>query len=248
MWRFSPDGEFNLASTYHLAIAEQPKPPPFTSCWIWGLDTLPKIKHFLWLCNHGSILVRQVIKARGINCTVSYPLCRAQEESIIHVLRDYPVSRKFWLSIGVPQSLVDFLNLDLLDWLKLNCLCSNIIQANGLPWCLQIPFAIWLLWKHRNRIVFENSLINSKLHHLCIQVAREYFYCVSKGKKIKHHIAVQVRWNRPPLGWFKLNSNGASLRNPGKAGGGGLILDHHRKWVKGYIRRIGIASNITTEF
>ena len=133
MWRFSPDGEFNLASTYHLAIAEQPKPPPFTSCWIWGLDTLPKIKHFLWLCNHGSILVRQAIKARGINCTVSYPLCRAQEESIIHVLRDYPISRKFWLSIGVPQSLVDFLNLDLLDWLKLNCLCSNRIQANGLP-------------------------------------------------------------------------------------------------------------------
>ena len=30
MWRFSPDGEFNMAPAYHLAIAEQPRPPPFT--------------------------------------------------------------------------------------------------------------------------------------------------------------------------------------------------------------------------
>lgn len=96
MWRFSSDGDFNMASAYQLAIAEQPKPPAYTGCWIWGLDTLPKIKHFIWLCSHGSIQVRQVIKGRGINCTVNYPLCHVQEESIIHALRDCLVARKFW--------------------------------------------------------------------------------------------------------------------------------------------------------
>lgn len=57
-----------------------------------------------------------------------------------------------------------------------------------------------------------------------------------------------VRWNKPPLGWFKLNSDGASLGNPGKAGRGGLIRDHHGKCVKGHKRHIGIASSIIVEF
>lgn len=42
MWKFSPNRDYSMASTYHLAIAEQPKPLPFMGCWIWSLDTLQK--------------------------------------------------------------------------------------------------------------------------------------------------------------------------------------------------------------
>ena len=58
--------------------------------------------------------MRQVIKARGINCSRNCPLCYTQEETILHVLRDCPVARQFWLSMGVPQALNDFLTLDLM--------------------------------------------------------------------------------------------------------------------------------------
>jgi len=122
-----------MASAYLLAIAELPKPSPFTDYWIWRVDTLPKTKHFFWLCNHGSVPMRQVIKARGINCNGICPLCSVHEETILHVLRDCPAARNFWLSIGVPQALNDFLSLDLMDWLKCNFLCNNSIHTNGLP-------------------------------------------------------------------------------------------------------------------
>ena len=148
----------------------------------------------------------------------------------------------------MPQALNDFLSLDLMDWLKRNCLCSNNIHTNDLPWSSQFPFAMWLVWKQRNKAVFDNSPLNSKLNNLCIQTAREYFYCVSKGQKIKQQITIQVRWNRPPMGWFKLNADGASFGNLGKVGGGGLIRDHYGSWVKGYIKHIEFASNITAEF
>ena len=95
MWKLSHDGEFSMALAYFLAIAELPKPPPFMDCWIWRVDTLPKIKHFFWLCNHGSVPVRQVIKARGINCNGICPLCSVQEETILHFLRDCPIARNF---------------------------------------------------------------------------------------------------------------------------------------------------------
>ena len=75
MWKLSPDGEFSMASaSYLLAIAELPKPPSFMDYWIWRVDTLPKIKHFFWLCNHGTVPMRHVIKARGINCNGICPL------------------------------------------------------------------------------------------------------------------------------------------------------------------------------
>lgn len=90
MWKFFVDGEFNVASIYLLAITDQPKPPSFSGCWVWGINTLPKIRHFLWLCNHASIPTKQVIKKRGINCTVLCPLCNAQVESIIHSQR-FPI-------------------------------------------------------------------------------------------------------------------------------------------------------------
>ncbi|KAL0010415.1 hypothetical protein SO802_005523 [Lithocarpus litseifolius] len=78
----------------------------------------------------------------------------------------------------------------------------------------------------------------------CLHVLRESISTVSKGQQI----AIQVRWNKPPVGLFKLNADGASFGNPGKAGGGGLIRDHHGSWVKGYMRHIKFASSITADF
>ena len=59
---------------------------------------------------------------------------------------------------------------------------------------------------------------------------------------------MQVKWSKPPEGWFKLNSDGASCGNLGKAGGGGLIRDCSGKWLKGYARSIGLATSVSAEF
>ena len=42
--------------------------------------------------------------------------------------------------------------------------------------------------------------------------------------------------------------HGASQGNSGSAGGGGLIRDHDGKWVKGYMRNIGLATSVAAEF
>ena len=68
-------------------------------------------------------------------------------------------------------------------------------------------------------MVFQNSPLNPNLHSLCMKAATEYYYCVGKGPAFKRHSIIPVRWNKPHEGWFKLNSDDASLGNPGKAGG-----------------------------
>ena len=51
----------------------------------------------------------------------------------------------------------------------------------------------------------------------------------------------------PALGWVKLNTDGSSLGNPGQAGGGGVIRDHVGHWIRGFTRRVGVASSLAAE-
>ena len=57
-----------------------------------------------------------------------------------------------------------------------------------------------------------------------------------------------MKWSKPPEGWFKLNLDGASCGNPGKARSGGLIRDCSGKWLKGFARSIGFATSVLAEF
>ena len=41
--------------------------------------------------------------------------------------------------------------------------------------------------------------------------------------------------------------DGASQGNPGKVGGGGVIRDSSRKWVKGFSRSIRVATSVIPE-
>ena len=51
----------------------------------------------------------------------------------------------------------------------------------------------------------------------------------------------------PPSHWFKLNSNGSFVGNPGRAGGGGIIKNAEGEWIKGYVRAIGNTTNVAAE-
>ena len=87
LWKFSQNGEFTTSLAYQLAIQGEEAITQFHGQWIWKLDLLPRITNFLWLCLHGSIPVRGVLTKRGINCDKVCPLCKEQDESIVHLLR-----------------------------------------------------------------------------------------------------------------------------------------------------------------
>ena len=110
------------------------------------------------------------------------------------------------------------------DWLHLNSV-NPVKHRTGIPWSTVSLFTIWAIWKNRIKIVFDNSIPNLSLPNDCINQAKEYHFCVSKGKKTTAKIVIPVGWNKPRNGWFKLNSDGASFGNPSKAGGGGIIRD-----------------------
>lgn len=48
-----------------------------------------------------------------------------------------------------------------------------------------------------------------------------------------------VAWEPPDLGVVKINTDGASLGNPGVAGAGGLLRDGTGKWLVGFRAHLG---------
>ena len=211
------------------------------------MDILPKIISFLWLCVHGSIPVKSVLAARGINCDKVCPMCKRHEETIVHLLRDCEVTCDWWCKLGVPYSHINSFNENFANWLRINSL-STVRHNTHIPWCTAFLYAVWYLWKNRNIVMFENGIPNPKLDKVCLGQAREFHFCVSKINQVSSKIPFLVRWNKPSFGWHKLNTDGDSIGNPGKAGGGGVIRDCHGDWVKGYSRSIGYTTFVLVEW
>lgn len=155
-------------------------------------------------------------------------------------------ARDLWKKLEVPPAHVSSFTEGLEIWLKTNCL-SGVKHKGTTPWCTLFLFTLWSLWKNRNHVVFENCVPNPRLDKVCLSQAKEFYYCVSKAKQIAPKIAIPVRWSKPLPGWFKLNTDGASLGNPGKAGGGGLIRDSEGRWIRGFSRSIGHATSVMAE-
>lgn len=67
----------------------------------------------------------------------------------------------------------------------------------------------------------------------------------SQGKKNKS--LVFPYWNPPPLGYVKLNSDGAMAGNPGIPGSGGFVRDDLGRWILGFMRKVGWTTSVKAE-
>ena len=173
-------------------------------------------------------------------------MCRDQDESIVHLLHECVFAYDLWRKLEVPPSLVNSFADNFEVWLEHNCL-SEVRHKGSIPWCFLFLFAVWNLWKNRNKVVFDKSIPNPMLDKTCLDQAKEYFYCVSKAKQVASRAVIPIKWYNPILGWHKVNIDGASLGNPGKAGGGGIIRNSEGVWIRGYSRSIGYTISVMAE-
>jgi ribonuclease HI len=243
----SVGGQFSLKKAYSIACntsSECFKTKP--SDWIWNVGTNPRIKFFLWQCYHLSVPVRDTLASRGINIPTFCPRCSGPNETLIHLLRDCPDSIAFWNAFRYPNVGNQFYSAPLIDWIIANCSVSSTHDHN-IPWQTIFSFGIWNLWLRRNQFVFNPGASFSDPIGNTISFASEFYYLIGNYSKVKMRIPISVKWNLPPLGWFKLNTDGSSLGNPGKAGGGGVIRNHLGDWVGGFSRAIGFTTSVQAE-
>ncbi|KAL0000246.1 hypothetical protein SO802_019848 [Lithocarpus litseifolius] len=224
-WVDNPKGNFDLKSAYNLAGGSAPS-QTFIASWIWKSKTLPRIRTFLWKCAHDSIGVKHCLGRKGVVDDDICPIFRRDPETVLYALRDCSRVKAVWLQLGVKMTNQGFWLTKLQEWLNVNRKDSSSYKPGNPPWKMVYPFALWNLWKCRNNTVFNRKSQNPRLVAEIIQQTLEFMYCVSSPRGPTRSLIKRVRWERPPEGWCKLNTDGAA---------------------SGFSRRIGITTSFVAE-
>ena len=94
------------------------------------------------------------------------------------------------------------------------------------------PIGVWNLWLHRNNYVFRTGKLERSYFKKSIKDSAEFFSVGRNVKMPKAKIVVEVGWEKSPMGWVKLNSDGSAIGSTGSAGGGGAIRNHEGQWLR----------------
>lgn len=166
---------------------------------------------------------------------------------MLHALRDCPQVRSVWWQLGVRNSNQNFWRSDLQEWLALNGKGGSRAMYGRDQWSVFFSFAIWLIWKRRNQMVFTGRRQHPNLVFDIVNKTMEFIYCASSPRNLTRSGVITCRWERPPKGWMKLNTDGCAAGSPGLAGCGGVVRDSNGEWVSGFSRLIGTTNSFVAE-
>ena len=216
--------------------------------WIWKINTLPRISAFLWLVCHERILTKSLLFKCKITPDDICTLCKATQESPLHILRNCPCVQPLWLNFGL-SSPSDFFSPSIVkDWIKLWSHSSLQTPSQFLLWKDVFPIICWTIWSARNKVVFEGLGFNhQQIMHCVKSLAIELHFSLPQQVDKLVKTSSFIGWTPPPFGFFKLNTDGSALGNPGIASVGDLIRDSDGRWIRGFPHSIGTTNSLVAE-
>ncbi|OMO81305.1 reverse transcriptase [Corchorus capsularis] len=242
IWKFSPNGIFTTKSAYQSLIEDDMVPLGGDWSWFWKIPLPARWLHFIWLVRRGRLLTNSLRATWGMGNDPKCHLCGLEEESLVHILRDCPTSRKVWDYFGKP------LNSDsLMQWLDDNLALRTL--HDRVEWRIIFGVTLWRIWTRRCGFVMNEgdvSLDESSLTANIMVTAGEVMKSLVNHKPLLSQ-DLQVRWVPPEDAVVKLNTDGAAKGNPGVAGAGGVIRSAVGSWLMGFKLHLGVCSNVEAE-
>ena len=109
VWRKTADGSFSLTSSANPVASRR--------LWkaIWKWKGPMRVKTFLWILAHDSLLTNQLRVSRGIDFSDICPRCEKEMETSLHALRDCEKINHILLQLIHPKFWDLFLNVELED-------------------------------------------------------------------------------------------------------------------------------------
>ncbi|KAL9831279.1 putative ribonuclease H domain, reverse transcriptase zinc-binding domain-containing protein [Arabidopsis thaliana] len=244
-WGESPDGKFTVSSAYSFVTQDLCPRQDMESFyrWVWKGVAPERVRTFLWMVSKQIIMINLERARRHICDSDICTVCKGGIETIIHVLRDCPAMSGIWQRIVPPQRRHKFFTQTLLEWIYANL--REGIVINGISWATTFAMALWWGWKWRCCNVFaENRVCRDRVKFVKDITAEVTKANVAFGGRAIAGARVErmIRWKEPSVGWFKLNTDGASRGNPGPATAGGVLRDENGIWCGGFALNIGRCS------
>ncbi|KAL4379262.1 hypothetical protein GQ457_02G040270 [Hibiscus cannabinus] len=227
---------------YQIISTENPAP-------LWNLirrlSVPQRIRTFLWLVCHGKLLSNQERVRRHLTMEDACVYCNDGLEDILHVLRDCVRARTVWMQVVSHNKLVQFHNLNLLDWLTSILSQPQLFTTGGVDLSTRFAVICWILWTRRNKFLFDNTFVESK--SVLMECMELLSTMNSKPVALALTISSPAKWFAPPHGWVKANVDGAVRLHDSAAVCGGLIRDEEGNWLIGFSRSLGCCSVLFAE-
>ncbi|OIT30140.1 putative ribonuclease h protein, partial [Nicotiana attenuata] len=251
IWALTPNGKFSQNSAYSFIHNSAQLSPPGDLGkfkWLWKLQVPNKIKFFIWSLTHRRLSTRTMLSSMGINCPTLCQYCNAGQEDIDHIFFVCPIAAQFWNAIRSkstsppPTNPLNSTHL----WQTIWPATKGGNFNEHLHWAVLIPFCLWHIWLTRNNNVFNNKreLINAKN---TIAKATEFQLLKGSSNNTCTH-QMMLKWEPPPRGCFKLNTDGVIKGKVGIGGIGGIFRNHNGDWILGYMENIPHTSILEAEF
>ncbi|KAL2228803.1 UNVERIFIED_CONTAM: hypothetical protein Sindi_1860000 [Sesamum indicum] len=240
VWTAASNGTFSTTSAWEAIRVVSPRRQLFID--IWHRSLRPMVYVFLWRLFQDWIPVDERMMRKGFSFPSKCQCCDA-EESISHLFVEGAVVRDVWLHFanvfGLQLCETGNLRLMVHFW-RYSTLFHSDLHIHTM-----VPFLVlWSTWTQRNAAKYQGVHFTTMGIILEVQRKLRTLYAARIMTSIQwkgdlHRALVMglcfrpmvprapkvVRWSTPTPAWFKLNSDGSSLGNPGPAAVVGVIRD-----------------------
>ncbi|CAL1392202.1 unnamed protein product [Linum trigynum] len=253
IWNLTSNGHFSVNSAFKAEQSSQSLQNDPIWKKIWRLHVPERVRVFVWMAMLGKLTTNQIRKDRHLTDNNSCPECEGISETIVHCLRDCRKAKAVWNKILDANRRAAFFNAGHQDWMKSNILDVSTGNWMG-EWGSFYSLVIWYLWKCRNDGIFKGiKLSSSTLHHYVTAKANDWARTWIDARKSLamveggNRTEALIGWKKPPIGWHKMNTDGANQSNMGMATAGGVLRDHNGTWLAGFCSKIGTGTALLAE-
>ncbi|KAK8496952.1 hypothetical protein V6N12_002541 [Hibiscus sabdariffa] len=265
-WTSSGDGKFSVNSFGKLLFRQCAAEAKWLEV-VWRGVAPPKVETFTWLAILGRIPVKVELLKRGITSLANdlCPLCGKFPETVSHLLLSCMVTWKLWMKFASYWGV----ELVLSDSPYSFLLCWHDIRAGGSTdsiWHV-IPYVIlWSIWLFRNEMTFKGFILDEDqiLYVAKSRLASWYkakfplivisndslIFDPSLADKVNSFNTCpnsKIVWKPPPVGFLKLNVDGAVSKNGLGCGVGGILRNNNGECLLSFSEQIGQGPPILAE-
>lgn len=261
VWTATTDGKFSVASAYETIRTKRPVLP-----WckvVWSKHVHPNLAAICWRICLNRVPTDERVKRVGVSLASRCRLCQNSEESWNHLFKDCRVTAAVWNWV---QSLFG-MAMGQFEVLELFQKFMNASSAIRQSWHVVVVSTLVRIWLARNDANFNDkkasihNIQSSILHDVqlgeALMTGSMYnsvhdltiLKAIGIGCKPKKMRRDQFAiWLPPSTQVIKINTDGSSLGNPGRAGVGIIARDHTSTILFSHWKGIGIRTSYEAEF
>ncbi|XP_042487338.1 uncharacterized protein LOC122067575 [Macadamia integrifolia] len=261
VWSLEPIGMFTIKSMWNGLRSIGPSVS--WALFVWNKHLPPRLSILGWLWVHGKMLTDDMNQAKAVHLPSRCDLCVKNAESFIHLFLECSFYLEIWsktvVMFNVAWKKMASVN-ELINWWK------NKGKGWSLkdPWMIGMMITIAAIWNERNARRYKDK---NWCLSMIYAIKREISFVCSKLKfssksvddlilcrrfhfeNASHvsHKTLEIHWGKPMRSWAKLNVNGCSLGNSGRARRGGILQDHNGRLLLCFNFFLGVTTSFIVE-